>query len=175
MGSLANTHRDYSSDWWTPPARMDWVRETLGREPFDPCPQDWSPDTHPCGLTIPWRDGTYINHPGSRGSTKRWWSKAHAEVVGRGIDLIWCMFNIEQLRHMYPTPLSLDGYLVLPRERTPFIWGGPSNDKRTHGEPCTSPGNWTAWWSSVEPAKPPFESTVLRTFAAHVRGEVIEL
>ena len=57
----------------------------------------------------------------------------------------------------------------MPRERVAFIWGGPDtpaegNKKaRFHGQPMTQPGNWTVFWSTVEPAEPPAESIIVRT------------
>ena len=79
---------------------------------------------------------------------------------------VWCGFNIEQLRHLIPSPLELPGWLILPRRRVSFVWGGPDTDKRKHGEPMRSPGNWTFFWTTVQPADTPGTSLVLRTGAA---------
>lgn len=79
--------------------------------------------------------------------------------------LIWCAFSVEQLRHMHPSPFHLPGWLVMPRERVAFIWGGPDDPARgrVHGQPGRSPGNWTVFWSTHPPATPPIESVIVRT------------
>lgn len=175
--SLATTYQNYEHSWWTPKPWLSWVDETfLGREWFDPCPQDWAPGTHSSGLERRWGDRTYCNHPGDRGSTHQWWGKGVDEVSRGGIDLIWCAFNVEQIRHMKPSPLRLPGWMVWPRDRIGFIWGGPDivvNEKavargadpkwRRHGEICKSPGNWTVFFSTLEPAPTPSPSLIVRT------------
>lgn len=175
--TFAKTYENYSSDWWTPPDWYLWAENTLGGPPvFDPCPSSWDPAQYPSGLDIQWTSPCYVNHPGSRGSTARWWSKYHEEVerLGQQLSIVWCAFSIEQLRHMYPTPFTLDGWLVLPRDRIGFIWGGPDKvvgtDKKTgesiirkHGEPAKSPGNWTVFWTTERPAVPPSTCEMVRT------------
>lgn len=164
--SLASTYANYSPDWWTPPEWMSWVYDTLG-DVFDPCPQWWDDVLNPSGLEIDWGDRCYVNHPGARGSTQRWWEKAEEEQPDA---LIWCAFNVEQLRHLRPSPLEQPGWLVMPRRRIGFVWGGPTNGKRVHGEVAKSPGNWTVFWTTAQPATPPVESLVLRTGAAWTMG-----
>lgn len=168
--SLAKTHASYSHDWWTPPEWIQWVNETfLGQAWFDPCPGDWDPAAHASGLERRWGDRTYCNHPGDRGSTPAWWSKAADEVTNGGIDLIWCAFNVEQLRHMRPSNFRMPGWLIMPRNRIGFVWGGPDmaatkNAKaRKHGERSKQPGNWTVFWSTIEPAPTPEPSLIVRT------------
>ena len=175
--SLAKTYAFYSSDWVTPEPWWDWVYSTFGTdEVFDPCPTEWQPG-EPSGLDIPWETGSYVNHPGSRGSAQRWWLKYQAERqrLDHMLRFIWCAFNIEQLRHLDPTPLGQPGFLVMPRNRTPFIWGGPNiaekvnsegkvtASARIHGAPMKQPGNWSVWWSTEKPAKPPVESIIILT------------
>ena len=87
-----------------------------------------------------------------------WWPKFVSEMqsFGDAAKYVWCGFNIEQLRHMHPSPFHLPGWLVLPRKRIAFINGNT-------GEVGKSPGNWTFFWTNVEPATPPVESVVVRT------------
>lgn len=168
--TVAISHANYASDWMTPPEWWEWVDETLGVDRlmtpvFDPCPHDWNSE-QPSGLDVEWPPGpVYCNHPGSRGSAQIWWSKYIAEQERhRGkLRFVWCAFSIEQLRHMRPSPFHLPGWLVMPRDRISFIWGGPSDDKRTHGEPCKQPTSWTVFWTNVEPATPPSECVIVRT------------
>jgi len=161
--SYAKTHENMSPDWWTPPEWIDWVDETMGDWWHDPCPSDWQ-EGDPSGLEIDWAANVYCNHPGAkRGSAARWWRKAMDEQCEK---LIWCAFNIEQVRHCYPSQFDIPGWLVMPRTRTSFIWGGPTGwngTSRVHGEPGKSPGNWSVWWTNIEPAKPPKECIIHRT------------
>ena len=161
---MAAVYANYSPDWWTPEPWMEWARQTLGGDFFDPCPATWSRD-HPSGLDIPWPSTIYCNHPGARGSAVEWWAKCMATRACFGDDmrLVWCAFSVEQLRHMRPSPFELDGYLVMPRARVGFVWGGPTKGSRVHGEVARSPANWTVFWSSEEVADPPAESVVVRT------------
>lgn len=166
--SLAATHANYSPDFWTPPEWLGWVSATFGTgDWFDPCPGDWSPD-EPSGLDIAWRDRCYVNHPGARASTAQWWTK-YLRERGRVERFIWCAFSVEQLRHQLPSALELAGWLVAPRTRTAFIWGGPdmpataTRAERKHGQPLTQPGNWAVWWTTVDPAPPPVECIITRT------------
>lgn len=190
MSSYSKTFENYSHCWWTPPEWVDWVTSTLGPAWYDPCPTDWSPES-PSGLETTWGTRTYINHPGERGSTQSWWERTiwHHRVIG--MQFVWCAFNCEQVRHMYPSPRLLpDLWFIEPKERTGFVWGGPTlykgdKDKgakattenpsaallgpdgrpivkRLHGERASSPGNWTIFISSVEPAQPPVDSIIYR-------------
>ena len=156
-------HADYSHDWWTPDEWMHWVHVTLG-DFHDPCSRAWQP-SHPSGLDSDWGKRFYCNHPGARGSTLLWWEKFVLEL-NKGGDGIWCAFSVEQLRHMHPSPLETPGWLVMPRKRIGFVWGGQDTDKRKHGEAGKSPGSWTVFWSSVEPAETPIECVVVRTGGA---------
>lgn len=188
--SLAKTHENYAHTWWTPPEWLRWVTATLGNGWFDPCPQRWRPGDG-SGLGLAWGPSFYCNHPGARGSTSPWWEKfiSSLDCYSKGV---WCAFSVEQLRHMRPSPFHRHGWLTMPSERIGFIWGGPTlfakDDgkgkakgvtekpdlallgldgkpviKRQHGERATSPGNWTVFWSSVKPAKPPVECIIVRT------------
>ena len=87
---------------------------------------------------------------------------------------------------MNPSPFDMDGWLVMPKRRIGFVWCGPTlvrldgatkgklveydadiHDEnwivRRHGEVAKSPGNWTVFWSSVEPAETPEECVIVRT------------
>jgi len=165
--SVAATHRAYSADWWTPPEWVRWVRDTLKCEPFDPCPCDWSPSSEFSGLDHRWESPAYVNHPGAkaRGAAQRWWDK-YLEEQGKHhgrLEIVWCAFSVEQLRQLRPSPLELPGWLVMPRTRTAFVWGGPTKGTRIHDQIAKSPSNWAIWWTNVEPATPPVESLIVRT------------
>lgn len=158
----------YSSDWWTPPEWWSWVEKTLRvdrSQIFDPCPADWNGNTAASGLEIDWRSPCYVNHPGARGAAVAWWAKyiAEQERVHWRLQLVWAAFSIEQLRHLRPTPLHMPGWLVLPRKRVEWIWGGPTDDKRQRGVRCTQPTSWSVFWTTEAPATPPVESIILRT------------
>lgn len=165
--SIATSYANYSPDWWTPEPWRRWISRTFRTTAwFDPCPGDWSP-SEPSGLDVRWDSPCYLNHPGGRGEHLRWWAKY---ITEQPCDFIWCAFNAEQLRHLRPSPLALDGWLVLPRQRIRFVWGGatftPARGKpRVHGEPARSPGNWAVFWSTVRPAQPPAECELVRTLA----------
>lgn len=163
--SVATSYQNYSPDWWTPPEWLRWVAGTLQTAVwFDPCPATWKSDD-PCGLEVAWNRHTYCNHPGSRNSAAVWWRKYNREQSElRGEMLfVWCAFSVEQLRHLDPSPFYLPGWLVMPRSRTAFVWGGPTDGGREHGEPCKSPANWAVWWTTAPPATPPAESVIVRT------------
>lgn len=188
--SLAKTFGNQSQHWNTPPRWWDWACRTLRRDPseiFDPCPATWQPGD-PSGLDIPWEPGCITNYPGGRNRFKPWWVKFHEEHervagIGRRLDIVWVMFNIEQMRHAQRIERalgllsfrSLDGWLVLPDDRTPFVWGGPdlgekrdkdgkvTQKERKHGEPAEHPGNWSAFWTNMPPATPPESCDVWRT------------
>lgn len=171
--SIAKTHENYSSDWNTPPEWWRWASQTL-RAPtsriFDPCPSNWT-SNNPSGLEIQWKKRTYCNHPGSRGSAAKWWAKwiAERDRTWGNIRFVWCAFNVESLRHLEPSPFHLPGWLIWPRDRTAFVWGGPTmaatkkRSARIHGEPAKSPGNCAVWWCNVPPATPPVECVIVRT------------
>jgi len=164
--SLAKTHENYAATWNTPPEWMAWANETLEGYLFDPCPANWS--GHIDGLTTTWGINTYLNHPGSRGSTAKWWMAAMNHLSMPRTKLIWCAFSPEQPRHMHPHPRTIPGWMIEPRARIGFIWGGPDtvlkNGKlRKHGDRCKSPGQQTIFWSSVEPAATPEPCVITRT------------
>jgi hypothetical protein len=157
--SIATTHKNYSHDWYTPGPWMEWVYKTLGTTAvFDPCPEWWNEKDLPSGLDTPWTFPAYINHPGSRGSTAKWWAKAHSERLAANdwTDMIWCAFSVEQLRHMDPSPFFMDGWLIMPHKRIKFINGST-------GEVAGSPANWTVFWSSKKPAATPEGALIVRT------------
>lgn len=149
---MTTTYENYSDKWFTPPAWLDWVSCGIGAGFFDPCPESPVLD----GLTMPWpARPRYINHPGGkRGVGQAWWARAQERP---DLPLVWCAFSVEQLRTLNPSPLTLPGYLYLPKKRLRFIWGGPAGFtnskgklvKRTPGEPARSPSNWAVFWSNV--------------------------
>lgn len=147
----------YSSNWYTPPEWLNWVEQTLGEGYFDPCPMDWDP-TQESGLLIPWGPRVYVNHPGGRGQAKKWWKKLENENPER---VIWCIFNMEQLRHL--PILYTPGWLVLPNKRIGYIWGGPTSGKRVHRQRMKSPTHWSGFWSNSLTANPPEACTILET------------
>lgn len=168
--TLAAVHANYSADWWTPLEWLDWVSATFGtRDWFDPCPATWQPGDED-GLESRWEDPTYLNHPGTkgRGAAALWWRR-YLQQRAHLRRFIWCCFAAEQMRHMLPSCLELPGWLIAPRQRVAFIWGGPSRPEtpksaeRIHGQPMRSPGNWTVFWSTIEPARPPVDCIVTRT------------
>jgi len=173
--TYAKTYENYDHTWNTPGEWWNWICRTLKTgNVFDPCPKHWQPGD-PDGLERDWGLDTYCNHPGERGSTAIWWAKAMAEQkrYRDRMGLIWCMFNIEQLRYMDPSPFDLRGYLVMPKERIGFVWAGPDlfypkehkkagEIRRKHGEVAASPGNWTAFYSSELPASTPVECKIVR-------------
>jgi hypothetical protein len=170
--TVADTYSDYSHDWHTPPEWWSWINETnANRTHYDPCPEDWDPTHYQLCDVANWIDAfdceddlglVYVNHPGGRGETQRWWTEG-VRYVNEGGPLIWCAFNVEQLRHMRPSPFALDGWLVMPRERIGYLWGGPDTGKRKHGERCKSPANWSVFWTTLKPAPTPVPCTIVRT------------
>lgn len=155
--------KNYAHTWWTPERWIQWVFATFELPYFDPCPADWH-ESYGDYLERSWkgRYPIYCNHPGGRGNVAKWWGRCAKELEA-GRDVIWCAFSVEQLRTMEPSPLDMPGWLVMPKKRLSFIWGGPDMDKREHGKPGKSPSNWTVFWSSVEPAETPDECRILRT------------
>jgi len=63
--------------WGTPPSFLADLKKRFSLTDFDPCPLDWSPDTHPDGLQIDWEDGTFVNPPFSK--TGKFMKKASEE------------------------------------------------------------------------------------------------
>lgn len=152
----------YSDKWGTPMEWFKWVRETLGTDYFDPCPATWAGG--PDGLTIPWPTdrGVYVNHPGGRGRFISWFSKFMAHNGPK----VWCGFNLSQIRLSCVSGWLLfdaPGYLVIPHKRVPYVWLGPDTPTRSHGEAQKSPTQDSFFWSSVEPAEPPVDCTIVRT------------
>lgn len=167
--TVATTHANYSHDWHTPKEWLDWVTRTLGDGWFDPCPPHWQPDDED-GLHAYWRGPTYVNHPGTRASVARdWWAKGVRCLRERQVSaLVWCAFNSEQLRYLDPSPFHLDGWLIMPRDRIGFVWGGPdvvtpNGKSRLTGDVARSPSNWTVFWSSCAPARTPTDCVIVRT------------
>lgn len=168
-----HTPQTYSDTWYTPPEWLEWVEATIGKDYFDPCPRVHDPSRD--GLTVQWSHANYVNHPGGRGNAKLWWSKLIQYMCSEmsfgdgwfnykiAYPAVWCAFNIEQFRYLRPSPLELPGWLIQPRKRIAFIWGGETKGNRVHGQPCKSPANASAFWSTVEPAEPPHDSIILRT------------
>lgn len=177
--NISLRHRDYSPDWWTPPEWWDWISRTLGapiHQIYDPCPAAWSPDDGD-GLACDWGDVAYCNHPGSRRSGQAWWRKYIEEQIrhqGR-MRFVWCQFNVEAIRQLDPWPFFVSGWLIWPRNRISFIWGGETieekHDKtgkiirkqRVHGQPSVAPGNCAVFWTNVPPATPPCDCAIFRT------------
>ncbi len=153
--SVQTTHQNYTDKWYTPQPWLDWVSATFGRTDwFDPCPANWDGTTNGLELAWPGNRPVYCNHPGSRGSTKVWWEKF--EFNARSRRAIWCLFNMEQLRHTDPSPFTLDGYLIMPKRRIQFI------DAST-GLLGKSPSNWAGFWSNVKPAETPEPCVIIKT------------
>ena len=172
--NYSKTYENYSHDWHTPPEWNSWVKATLKtrKQPFDPCPADWSPKTHKDGLERPWGKKNYVNHPGGRGQAALWWAKWLAERNKGKKEMIWCAFNFEQLLNLRPLPMLQPGWVVIPTRRISFVWGGPTIKKkdkkgnikiRRKGDLTKSPGNRTAFYTTMEPATPPVASLIIRT------------
>jgi hypothetical protein len=167
-------HENYSSDWQTPREWVEWARETMGRIDCDPCasPNPWDnfaaiDNITADGLELPWCGAVYCNPPGSNSSesVRAWWEKAMRETrcaepetrcgqPGTTMALVWCLFNCEHVRILRPSPLDLDGWLVIPSRRVAFVRGGDA---------IKSPRNWTWFWSNREPAPTPVLSWICRT------------
>lgn len=111
----------YSSNWYTPPRWIDWISKELGSSYVDVCPQD-NDNSNWNGLLEAWPGrNIYCNHPGGRGNAQRWWGRYRGWIhYYEGCRFIWCAFNIEQLRMLYPSPLETRGTLVMPRKRLKF-------------------------------------------------------
>ena len=65
-------------DKWQTPAKLYNELHNEFTFDFDPCPIEWSPDTHEDGLTIEWGERTFCNPPYSL--TKQFIKKAHEEA-----------------------------------------------------------------------------------------------
>jgi hypothetical protein len=166
--TIANTYKNYSSEWWTPNRWIKWVTATFGTNIWrDPCPRQWKPWGNIDGLQTKWSRKVYCNPPGGRGAPQAWWSKYIEERdrlikddPSQPMEFIWCAFNIEQLRYLEPSPLSLPGYLVMPKKRVAFEKGGEG----VHVGPTPkSPSNWAVWWTTVKPSCPPDPSIIQLT------------
>jgi hypothetical protein len=181
--NLARTHANYAHTWWTPEEWMAWAFATMGSEYlWDPCPMDYEGGGHESGLVRKWAKRTYCNHPGGRGAAQEWWAKYQAEQARHlgTMKFIWCAFNVEQFRHLRQSPFELPGWIVWPRDRIGYVWGGPDMSMvdgklietsqapghaihRAHGERQRSPGQWSAFWTNCEPAEPPGDCMITRT------------
>lgn len=170
MKSSRDDPKNYHDGWDTPPEWIEWVRQTL-RETyfFDPCPSEWAPGDLD-GLEIPWKELSYCNHPGSRGSAAKWWTKFVYEMCRFDRPaFIWCAYSIEQLRQLDPSPLQLSGWVVIPKKRIAYI------DQRT-GERGKSPAQASFFWSSVTPAEPPEECIITPTvFSMNIFDQMEEI
>ena len=54
-----------SDKWITPPELYQKLNEEFNFN-FDPCPIEWTPQTHPNGLEIEWRERNFVNPPYSK-------------------------------------------------------------------------------------------------------------
>ncbi len=148
-------HKNYFSDWQTPPEWLAWVQSSLGKGFQDPCPPNPSAD----GLIIPWNHRVYVNPPGANSvkSITPWWNKYVTERnSGRTTRLIWCFFNCEATRSIDPSPFNMPGEFVIPKKRVAF-W--------RDGKPFKGPRNWTWFWKSYEVpfVEPPVDCWFLPT------------
>ena len=103
---VAQIHKkDKSTDKWETP--KDFYEE-LNSEfnfDFDPCPIDWTPTTHPDGLSIPWGNSTIVNPPYSQ--TKKWIEKASNESkLGKQVVMLInaCVDTIAFHKYIYNQP-----------------------------------------------------------------------
>lgn len=182
--NLGKMHGNYAHTWWTPEEWMEWAFITMGSEYlWDPCPMDYEGGGHESGLERRWAKRTYCNHPGGRGAAQEWWAKYQLEQARHlgAMRFVWCAFSVEQFRHLRQSPFELPGWIVWPRDRIGYVWGGPdmgmANGKlvecvgeyedlevhRKHGERQKSPGQWSAFWTNCEPANPPGNCMITRT------------
>jgi len=167
---VTNPHKNYSPDWCTPPEWWEWAEETLDGIDLDPCADPAYPGPVEQSLTArgrsrPWRGRVYCNPPGSNSvkSIKPWWKHAMKQLEsGRTTDLVWCFFNMETVFSLEPSPLSLEGWLLLPSRRVAFHRDGGRPVNPNTGR-FTSPRNRTWFWSTCDPASPPISSWVVRT------------
>jgi len=68
--------KENNDKWGTPASLYKALDDEFGFD-MDPCPLDWSPETHPDGLGIPWGKSSFVNPPYSR--VGDWFKKAHEE------------------------------------------------------------------------------------------------
>jgi hypothetical protein len=173
---VSDPHKNYRSDWQTPPEWVEWVHRTMGGIDLDPCApvqlEDY--DDNPTlagslftpaenGLAQEWSGLVYVNPPGSNSvrSVREWWEHAHRQTA---IDaLTWCFFNCEAAQTLTPDPFKLPGYMVIPRKRVAFM---------TDGKLGKSPFNRTWFWTTSHPASTPIDCNIIRTGAA-VSGVVL--
>ena len=73
---MAYFPKSKSDKWGTPAYIYDKLHEEF-KFNCDPCPIDWSPDTHGDGLTMEWGTSTFVNPPYS--DVSKWIEKAHEE------------------------------------------------------------------------------------------------
>lgn len=66
-----------STDKWQTPAKLLSELEEEFHFDFDPCPIDWSPETHPDGLSIDWGESNFVNPPYSQ--TSKWIKKSYEQ------------------------------------------------------------------------------------------------
>jgi hypothetical protein len=176
--SKAASYSNHAGTWATPEPWWEWICKTLKRgrrQVYDPCPADWHEGDKGCGMiaALSKAPGTpvYYNHPGNRSprNTDAWWESFCGHLQHEpNIGAIWCAFNVEQFRRLTPSVWSLDGYLLLPSARIPFVWCGESytptrGSPRIKGRTVASPGNWSAFWSSRPPARPPIPCRIVPT------------
>ena len=69
--------RSKSTDKWQTPLKLYSELDKEFEFTFDPCPIDWTPETHPDGLEIEWGDSNFVNPPYSQ--TSKWIKKAYDE------------------------------------------------------------------------------------------------
>jgi len=155
-------HVNYSPDWRTPPAWIEWARATMGGIDLDPCAsplqheqfarKNYDGETFD-GLMERWRGRVYCNPPGANSSksVKAWWTKAHSRRLAA---LTWAFFNCEAIKSVAPSPLDLPGYLVIPMRRVRW-W--------QHGAESKRPRNWSWFWTTREPAPTPIECRIIET------------
>ena len=150
-------HKNYSSDWQTPPEWVQWASETMGGIDLDPCGHSTAPSSKVAGhyfdgiaydgLASKWKGRVYVNPPGSNSnkSVREWWS--HAMMQIDQLDaLVWCFFNYEAVFGMEPSPLDLPGWMVMPQRRVGFF---------RDGKRIRSARNRTWFWTTKPPAPPP--------------------
>jgi hypothetical protein len=165
---MTDVHQNYASDWETPQEWCDWVNATLGTVDLDPCGSASSLDRLRAGMSYlgepgfksgldhAWFGNVYCNPPGANSSksVKRWWRKLNESVPGVLEHVVWCFFNNEHTRFLDRSPWDMSGWMVMPKKRVAFL---------RDGKPVKSPRNWTWFWTTKEPAKPPIDSLIVRT------------
>lgn len=161
-------HKNYRSDWETPLEWWLWAEATLGGTiDLDPCPNpnvlNWRAvdnvdvSNFEDGLACEWHGNVYCNPPGANSgeSVKPWWAHHLKERAAGNLErLVWCFFNNEHTRHLDPSPWELPGYMVIPRVRVAFLKDGVRQK---------SPRNWTWFWTTERPARPPVDCFIVPT------------